>query len=129
MKLSEVRPSYRRRKQARDNWNTYWPVLVRLSPETLLVGKMIVFDRPTCRGASNADEGSEFKESTQHIGGKQVATCCVASRTLAFSVLENIRSMIETVPLEQAADAYARITEGKARFRMVLVVNEKEPGN
>jgi hypothetical protein len=27
--------------------------------------------------------------------------------------------MIETVPLEQAADAYARMMQGKARFRMV----------
>jgi D-arabinose 1-dehydrogenase-like Zn-dependent alcohol dehydrogenase len=41
--------------------------------------------------------------------------------TLAFSVLENIRPMIETAPLEQAADAYARMMQGKARFRMVLV--------
>jgi D-arabinose 1-dehydrogenase-like Zn-dependent alcohol dehydrogenase len=40
---------------------------------------------------------------------------------LAFSVLENIRPMIETLPLEQAADAYARMMQGKARFRMVLV--------
>jgi D-arabinose 1-dehydrogenase-like Zn-dependent alcohol dehydrogenase len=41
--------------------------------------------------------------------------------TLAFSVLENIRPMIETASLEQAADAYARLMQGKARFRMVLV--------
>jgi propanol-preferring alcohol dehydrogenase len=41
--------------------------------------------------------------------------------TLAFSVLENIRPMIETVPIERAADAYARMMRGKARFRMVLV--------
>ena len=41
--------------------------------------------------------------------------------TLAFSVLQNIRPMVETAPLEQAADAYARMMEGKARFRMVLV--------
>jgi D-arabinose 1-dehydrogenase-like Zn-dependent alcohol dehydrogenase len=41
--------------------------------------------------------------------------------TLAFSVLENIRPMIETAPLEHAADAYARMMQGKARFRMVLV--------
>jgi alcohol dehydrogenase, propanol-preferring len=41
--------------------------------------------------------------------------------TLAFSVLENIRPMIETFPLEQAPDAYARMMEGKARFRIVLV--------
>ena len=40
---------------------------------------------------------------------------------LAFSVLENVRPMIETAPLEQAADAYARMMQGKARFRMVLV--------
>ena len=44
--------------------------------------------------------------------------------TLAFSVLENIRPMIETVPLEQAADAYARMMQGKARFRMVLVTKD-----
>jgi propanol-preferring alcohol dehydrogenase len=30
--------------------------------------------------------------------------------------------MIETVPLEKAADAYARMMEGKARFRMVLTM-------
>jgi propanol-preferring alcohol dehydrogenase len=41
--------------------------------------------------------------------------------TLAFSVLENIRPMIETVPLEKAAEGYARMMAGKARFRMVLV--------
>jgi len=44
--------------------------------------------------------------------------------TLAFSVLENVRPMIETVPLAQAADAYARMMEGKARFRMVLVTGQ-----
>jgi propanol-preferring alcohol dehydrogenase len=30
--------------------------------------------------------------------------------------------MIETMPLEKAADAYARMMEGKARFRMVLTM-------
>jgi propanol-preferring alcohol dehydrogenase len=44
--------------------------------------------------------------------------------TLAFSVLENIRPMIETVPLDQAADAYARMMQGKARFRMVLLTGQ-----
>jgi D-arabinose 1-dehydrogenase-like Zn-dependent alcohol dehydrogenase len=32
-----------------------------------------------------------------------------------------IRPTIETLPLERAADAYARMMQGKARFRMVLV--------
>ena len=41
--------------------------------------------------------------------------------TLAFSVLENNRPMIETVPLERAADGFARMIEGKTRLRMVLV--------
>jgi D-arabinose 1-dehydrogenase-like Zn-dependent alcohol dehydrogenase len=44
--------------------------------------------------------------------------------TLAFSVLENIRPMVETAPLERAADAYARMMAGKARFRMVLVTKD-----
>jgi propanol-preferring alcohol dehydrogenase len=30
--------------------------------------------------------------------------------------------MIETVPLEQAAAAYAKMIAGKARFRMVLTM-------
>jgi hypothetical protein len=33
---------------------------------------------------------------------------------------ENVRPMIETVPIAQATDAYARMMAGKARFRMVL---------
>jgi propanol-preferring alcohol dehydrogenase len=40
------------------------------------------------------------------------------------NVLENIRPMIETVPLEQAADAYARMMKGKARLRVGLVTKE-----
>jgi D-arabinose 1-dehydrogenase-like Zn-dependent alcohol dehydrogenase len=39
-------------------------------------------------------------------------------------VLENIRPMIETFPLEQASEAYARMIEGKARFRVVLVTKD-----
>jgi len=42
--------------------------------------------------------------------------------TLAFSVLEGIRPMIETFPLSQAADAYARMLRGEARFRLVLTM-------
>jgi propanol-preferring alcohol dehydrogenase len=31
--------------------------------------------------------------------------------------------MIETVPLEKAAHAYAKMMSGKARFRMVLTMD------
>jgi propanol-preferring alcohol dehydrogenase len=55
------------------------------------------------------------------IYGTLTGTPIDAEDTLAFSVLENIRPMIETFPLERAADAYARMMQGKARFRVVLV--------
>jgi propanol-preferring alcohol dehydrogenase len=42
--------------------------------------------------------------------------------TLRFSVLSGVSAIIETVPLEKAADAYARMMVGKARFRMVLTM-------
>src|SRR5713226_4288740 len=58
------------------------------------------------------------------VYGSLTVTAIDQEDTLAFSVLENIRPMIETVPLEQAAGAYARMMEGKARFRMVLVTKD-----
>lgn len=44
--------------------------------------------------------------------------------TLAFSALSGVRPMIETVPLEQAADAYAKMMRNEARFRMVLTTGQ-----
>jgi propanol-preferring alcohol dehydrogenase len=44
--------------------------------------------------------------------------------TLDFSILQNIRPMIETFPLEQAPDAYARMMQGKVRFRAVLIMRQ-----
>ena len=58
------------------------------------------------------------------VYGSLTGTAIDQEDTLAFSVLENIRPMIETAPLEQAADAYARMMQGKARFRMVLVTKD-----
>jgi alcohol dehydrogenase, propanol-preferring len=55
------------------------------------------------------------------VYGSLTGTAIETEDALAFSVLENIRPMIETVPLEEAAGAYARMMQGKARFRMVLV--------
>jgi alcohol dehydrogenase, propanol-preferring len=58
------------------------------------------------------------------VYGSLTGTAIDQEDTLSFSVLENIRPMIETAPLEQAADAYARMMQGKARFRMVLVTTD-----
>lgn len=40
--------------------------------------------------------------------------------TLSFSLLSGVRSLNEIYPLERAAEAYERMTSGKARFRVVL---------
>jgi propanol-preferring alcohol dehydrogenase len=58
------------------------------------------------------------------VPGSLTGTPIDSEDTPAFSVLENIRPMIETTPLEKAADAYARMMQGKALFRMVLVTKE-----
>lgn len=41
--------------------------------------------------------------------------------TLAFSALQSIRAMVETFPLARAPEAYQRMMENAARFRIVLV--------
>lgn len=46
-------------------------------------------------------------------------------RTLDFSVLADVRPRIETMPLERAAEAVARMRSGQAKFRMVLTMTEK----
>jgi D-arabinose 1-dehydrogenase-like Zn-dependent alcohol dehydrogenase len=58
------------------------------------------------------------------IHGSLVGTPIETEDALAFSVLENVRPMIETVPLERAAEAYARMMRGEARFRIVLTTGQ-----
>jgi D-arabinose 1-dehydrogenase-like Zn-dependent alcohol dehydrogenase len=45
-----------------------------------------------------------------------------AQDTLAFSVLSGVRSMNEVFPLEKVNEAYERMISGKARFRVVLAM-------
>jgi D-arabinose 1-dehydrogenase-like Zn-dependent alcohol dehydrogenase len=54
------------------------------------------------------------------IHGWPSGTSSDSEDTLKFSALSNIRPMIETMPLERAAEAYDRMMSGAARFRMVL---------
>ena len=42
--------------------------------------------------------------------------------TLRFAELAGVRPMIETYPLEKAAEAYARMLSGNAQFRVVLTM-------
>ncbi len=45
-------------------------------------------------------------------------------KALNFSVLTGVRPVIETVPLEAAAEAYQKMKSGDATFRMVLTVRK-----
>jgi D-arabinose 1-dehydrogenase-like Zn-dependent alcohol dehydrogenase len=54
------------------------------------------------------------------ITGHASGTSQDSEDTLRFSMLSNVRPMIETLPLEQAAQAYNKMLSGNARFRMVL---------
>jgi alcohol dehydrogenase/propanol-preferring alcohol dehydrogenase len=58
------------------------------------------------------------------IQGHASGTSMDSQDTLAFSALTGVRPMIETMPLERAADAYDRMMSNQARFRMVLVTGQ-----
>jgi D-arabinose 1-dehydrogenase-like Zn-dependent alcohol dehydrogenase len=77
-------------------------VVVGVSPEPLGVSPALLIggDRSIVGHASGTSKDSED--------------------TLRFSALQDIRPAIETYPLEQAAEGYARMMSGQARFRVVL---------
>jgi D-arabinose 1-dehydrogenase-like Zn-dependent alcohol dehydrogenase len=54
------------------------------------------------------------------IAGHASGTSRDSEDTLGFSALSGVRPMIETMPLERAAEAYEKMMSGDARFRMVL---------
>ena len=56
------------------------------------------------------------------IQGWASGTPADAEDTLRFSELTGVRPMIETYPLDKAADAYARMMSGNAQFRVVLTM-------
>ena len=56
------------------------------------------------------------------IQGWASGTPADAEDTLRFSELTGVRAMIETYPLEKAAEAYARMMSGNAQFRVVLTM-------
>ena len=56
------------------------------------------------------------------IQGWAAGTPAASEDTLNFCVLAGVRPMIETYPLERAAEAYERMLSGKAEFRVVLTM-------
>ena len=59
---------------------------------------------------------------SRSVEGALTGDPATGDATLKFSALTGIAAMIETMPLERAAEAYAKMLSGKARFRMVLTM-------
>jgi len=55
------------------------------------------------------------------LAGSLTGNPATGDATLRFSALSGVSAMTETVPLEEAPAAYAKMMAGKARFRMVLI--------
>ena len=80
-------------------------IVLGVGPEPIQVSSMdLIFGSRTLAGALTGDPAT-------------------GDATLRFSALTGVAAMIETAPLEGAADAYAKMMAGKARFRMVLTMN------
>jgi len=56
------------------------------------------------------------------LQGWASGTPAATEDTLNFCALTGVRPMIETYPLEKAAEAYARMLSGNAQFRVVLTM-------
>ena len=61
---------------------------------------------------------------SRRVEGALTGNPATGDATLKFSVLSGVAAMIETMPLEKAAEAYAKMMSGNARFRMVLTVDQ-----
>ena len=59
---------------------------------------------------------------TRSIEGWASGTPADSEDTMRFAELTGVRPMIETYPLEKAAEAFGRMLSGKAQFRVVLTM-------
>jgi propanol-preferring alcohol dehydrogenase len=57
------------------------------------------------------------------VEGALTGTPAAGDATLKFSALSDVAAMVETMPLERAAEAYAKMMSGEVRFRMVLTMS------
>jgi propanol-preferring alcohol dehydrogenase len=76
-------------------------------------------------GATSDPLGSSANDlifGNKSIAGALTGDPATGDLTLKFSALTGVAAMIETMPLERAAEAYARMMTGKARIRMVLTM-------
>ena len=60
--------------------------------------------------------------SSLSLTGRYAGTAAGEEDTVRFAELSGVRPMIETYPLERAAEGYARMKSGQAKFRVVLTM-------
>ncbi len=65
---------------------------------------------------------AQLINGSRSVQGWTSGTPTDAEDTLRFAELTGVRPMIETYPLEKAAEAYARMISGDAQFRVVLTM-------
>jgi D-arabinose 1-dehydrogenase-like Zn-dependent alcohol dehydrogenase len=65
---------------------------------------------------------AQLINGSRSLQGWASGTPADAEDTLRFAELTGVRPMIETYPLEKAAEAYARMLSGGAQFRVVLTM-------
>jgi propanol-preferring alcohol dehydrogenase len=66
--------------------------------------------------------GMDLIFHSDKLEGSLTGDPATGDATLRFSALTGVSAMIETMPLEKAPEAYAKMMDGKARFRMVLTM-------
>ncbi len=84
-------------------------------------GKLIVVGAPDAPLTVNA---FPLLLGRRTVMGWPSGTGMDSEDTLKFSALATVKPMIETYPLEKAAEAYERMMSGKARFRVVLTTGK-----
>jgi D-arabinose 1-dehydrogenase-like Zn-dependent alcohol dehydrogenase len=65
---------------------------------------------------------AELINGSRTIQGWAAGTTADSEDTLHFAEISGVRPMIETYPLRQAAEAFARMISGQAEFRVVLTM-------
>jgi propanol-preferring alcohol dehydrogenase len=65
---------------------------------------------------------NELLFGNRSVDGAVTGDPATGDATLKFSSLTGVAAMIETMPLEKAAEAYAKMMSGRVRFRMVLTM-------
>ena len=91
------------------------PLIEAVGPD----GKLLIVGAPADPFPVNALPLISRKRS---IAGWASGTAMDSEDTMRFSVQSGVRPMIETFPLNRAAEAYQRMMTGKARFRAVLTM-------